>query len=443
MSFRILLSFLLLAFLSTFSVSERNYDGFSVDLIHRDCLVSSLQNSTASYSNLINRALQRSKRRADYLASGTPTADVIASGGKFLVKLSVGTPPLEVSGILDTTSVLSWTQCTPCVHCFPQKQPLFTPKKSLTYKVVAGNSKPCISLGGQPSTLGDNSCRYSLFYLQRYHSRGIISSDTVTMKTTSGTPMSLPNMVFGCGYDNYAEFNEDASGVIGLGVGPSSLITQMNSVIGGKFSYCLVHNAYSNPKPSKMHFGSRGAVTGAAVVSTSMHIFKNSYALSLKGISLGNTRLVAATLSNSSSKILGLFNRRMIVDTGNIGTHLPPKLYDSLEAAMRKQIKMEVHADPERLLRLCYKTDDSAGIRGPIVTLHFVGGNVKLYPINTFLKVSKDYLKKNVSENVHCLGFVPDKKVAVLGNLAQVNFLVGFDLGRKVVSFKRTDCSNQ
>ncbi|XP_057800442.1 aspartic proteinase CDR1-like [Salvia miltiorrhiza] len=429
MSFRRVLSLFLLALFSTFSASEPNYDGFSIDFIHRDSLISSLQNSTASYSSLINRALQRSKRRADYLASGTPTADLIASSGEFLVKLSVGTPPVEVSVLLDTTSVLSWTQCAPCDHCFPQKQPLFTTKKSSTYKVVAGNSKPCKLLGGTPSTSGDNSCRYSLFYPQRYHSRGVISSDTFTMKTTSGMPMSLPNMVFGCGHDNYAEFKGDTSGVVGLGVGPSSLVTQMNSVIGGKFSYCLVP---SNAKPSKMHFGSRAAVTGAAVVSTAMHVFKNSYALSLKGISVGNTRLAAATLSNSSN-ILGFFNQRMIVDTGTIATHLPTKLYNSLEAAMRKQMKVDVVADPERLLRLCYKTADG-GIRGPIVTLHFVGANVKLYPINTFLKVSK---------NVDCLAFEPDKRVATLGNLAQINFFVGFDLERKLVSFKRTDCTNQ
>ncbi|XP_042016760.1 aspartic proteinase CDR1-like isoform X3 [Salvia splendens] len=202
MSLHTVLSFLLLALLATCYVSLLNYDGFTIDMIHRDSLVSSLQNSKPSNRNLLYGALQRSKRRADYLASGTPTADVLPSGGEFLVKLSVGTLPFEVSGILDTTSSLSWTQCAPCTKCFPQKQPLFTPNKSSSYKVVAGNSKACKSLGGTPSTSGDNLCRYSLLYQLKYHSRGVLSSDTITMKTTSG-------------------------------VGPSSLITQMNPVTGG------------------------------------------------------------------------------------------------------------------------------------------------------------------------------------------------------------------
>lgn len=441
-SFCTILSLLLFVFLSTFSLSEPESDGFSIDLIHRDSLMSSLHNSTAGYSNLINRALQRSKRRADYFgsrsfASGTPTADLLAYNGEFLMKLSVGTPPVEVIGILDTSSVLSWTQCAPCDHCFPQKQPLFTPRKSSTYKVVPGNSKPCKSLGGKPSTSGDNTCRYSLFYLLRYHSRGVISSDTVTIKTTSGTPTSQPNFVFGCGYDNYADFKgEEASGVIGLGAGPSSFITQMDSVIGGKFSYCLVYNTYSNPKTSKMHFGSRAEVTGASVVSTPLHIFKNSYALWFKGISVGATKLAVTTgVSNSSSyssKIFGFFNQRIIVDSGSTLTYLPKNLYSSLEAAVRKQMRLEVAADPLHT-RLCYKTPDGS-IRGPLITVHFVGANIKLYPINSFLKISK---------NVYCLGFESHNGVAILGNLAQVNFLMGFDLKRKAVSFKRADCSKQ
>ncbi|KAH6813018.1 nuclear matrix protein [Perilla frutescens var. frutescens] len=410
--------------------SNPSSDGFSIDLIYRDSLVSSLHNSTAGYSKLIKEALQRSKRRADYLASGTPTTDLIASGGEFLMKLSVGTPPSEIIGILDTSAVLSWTQCAPCDHCFPQKQPLFTPRNSSTYKVMPGNSKPCKSLGGMPSTSGDNTCRYSLFYLERYHSRGVISTDTVAIKTTSGTPTSQPNFVFGCGYDNVVEFKE-ASGVIGLGAGPSSLITQLNSVIGGKFSYCLVYNAHSNPKSSKMHFGSRAAVSGASVVSTGLQVFKNSYALTFKGMSVGNMKLGLASLSNSSSKISGFFNQRIIVDSGTTLTYIPKNLYIALEAAMRKQMKLEVH--PDAMQRLCYKTPGGE-VRGPMVTVHFVGANVKLYPINTFLKVSK---------NVHCLGFEPhrDGGVAILGNLAQVNFLVGFDLRGKAVSFKRTDCN--
>ncbi|KAI3448973.1 hypothetical protein Pfo_005638 [Paulownia fortunei] len=435
----IILSILSFVFLSTFSLTELNNDGFSTDLIHRDCLISPLHNSTASYWDLVNKALQRSKSRADYFsfrsfASGTPTTEVMASHGDFLMKLSIGTPPFEINGIVDTASVLSWTQCAPCDNCFPQKLPIFTPRESSTYKVVPGNSKLCKYLGGRSSILGDNICRYSLYYLDSSYSHGAISSDTVTINSTSGSPISQRNFIFGCGYENLGKFNEEASGVIGLGGGPGSLITQMNSVIGGKFSYCLVSHGHRNPRSSKMHFGSKAVVSGAGVISTGLHIFRNSYALRFKGISVGKKKLAMTNLSNSSSlsKILGFLNERIIVDSGTILTHLPKKLYYPLEAEVKKEIKLE-HADSKEMLRLCYKTPDGK-MRGPIVTVHFVGANVKLYPANTFLKVS---------ENVHCLGFVPHDGVAIFGNLAQINFLVGYDLRRKTVSFKQTDCSKQ
>ncbi|PIN04290.1 Aspartyl protease [Handroanthus impetiginosus] len=427
------------AFPSTFSLTELNNDGFSTDLIHRDSLISPLHNSSSSHWNLISKAIQRSRTRADCFAfrscaSGALSTELMASHGEYLMKISIGMPPFEVSGIVDTGGVLSWMQCAPCITCCPQKQPLFTPGESLTYKVVPSNSKLCKSLGGRSSILGDNTCRYSLFYLDHSYSNGVISTDTVTIDSGSGMPLSQRNFVFGCGYENFGIFSEDTTGVIGLWGGPYSLFSQMNNVIGGKFSYCLVSHAHINSRPSKIHFGNKSIVSGASVVSTGLHIFEDSYAVRFKGITVGRQTFIVTNLSNSSSssQILGFLTQRILVDSGTLLTHLPEKLYNLLGAAMRKEIQLEV-ADPTNRLRLCYKTFGGK-MRGPIVMFHFVGANVKLYPINTFLGVSK---------NVHCLGFVPHDGVAILGNLAQRDFLVGFDLGRKIVSFKRTDCTKQ
>ncbi|KAL3832870.1 hypothetical protein ACJIZ3_007606 [Penstemon smallii] len=330
------------SFLSICSLAEVKNSGFTVDLIHRDSLLSPLRNFSASYFDSINTALHRSKSRAfafRALASGTHSSELISSHGDFLMKLSIGTPPSEIIGLADTGSVLSWTQCAPCDNCYPQKQPLFAPKKSSTYKEVAGNSKLCKSLGGLSSILGDNKCKYFSHYLDGCYSHGTIFSDTITLNPTSGTPISQKNFVLGCGYENLGNFNNEASGVIGLGGGPGSLITQMNSLINGKFSYCLVSNAYSNSKSSKMHFGSKAVVSGAGVVSTGLHMFKNSlYAVRFKGISVGNKRLAMS----SSSKVLGFFNERITIDSGTILTHLPKKYYQPLEAAMKKEMKLEV-----------------------------------------------------------------------------------------------------
>ncbi|KAK4416147.1 AUGMIN subunit [Sesamum alatum] len=353
-----------------------------------DFLISPLHNSTVTYWDLINKALQRSRNRADYFASrsfasrmsSTSTMLLMASSGDFLMKLSVGTPPFEFMGILDTGSVLTWTQVR-LVIIVTLKSSLFSLPRNRQL------TKCCLEI------------------------------------QNSANPLEGGNFI------------EEASGVIGLGPGPGSLVNQMNSVIGGKFSYCLLSQSHiKNYRSSQIHFGSNSVVSGAGVISTGLHIFRNSYALRFKGISVGKKKLAMTRLSNSSSssKILGFFNERIIVDSGTVLTHFPKKLYQPLEEAMKKEIKLE-QAHAREMLRLCYKTPDGK-MRGPIVTVHFVGADVKLYPTNTFL---------GISEDVHCLGVVPHDGVPIFGNLAQRNFLVGFDLRRKTLSFKQTDCSKQ
>lgn len=426
--------------LPAFSLTELTNDGFSIDLIHRDSSISPLYNSTATHWDRISKAIQRSKTRADSFAfrsfaKGTPSPELIVSSGDFLMKLNLGARLSEINGIVDTTSAFSWIQCEPCVRCFRQSVPLFKPSSSPSYKVVPGKSKLCKDLGGRDSILGGNTCRYSLYYLNSSSSHGTISSDILRINSTSGSPVVREGFVFGCGFENVGKFNShETCGVISMGSGPGSLITQMDTVIGGKFSYCLLSHEHSNSRSSKMHFGNKALVSGSGVVSTALHFFKSSYAARFKGVSVGKMKLATLTdlssNSSSSSKILGFLNQRIIIDSGTMLTHLPKKIYQPLEEGMKKEIKLE-NVGRRKVLRLCYKTPDGK-MRGPVVTVHFVGADLKLSSVNTFLKVSA---------NVHCLAFVPYDGVAMLGNLAQINFLVGYDIKRKTVSFKQTDCA--
>ena len=98
--------------------------------------------------------------------------------------------------------------------------------------------------------------------------------------------VTIPKIVFGCGHNNDGTFGEARSGIIGLGGGPLSLVSQLNKSIGGKFSYCLVLTKNSNVT-SKINFGSNGLVSGNGVVST-IHLFI-----------LGSNGLVSVTSSKS------------------------------------------------------------------------------------------------------------------------------------------------
>lgn len=45
------------------------------------------------------------------------------------MKDTIGNPPFDIYGMLDTGSDLLWTQCEPCQGCYKQMNPKFNPKK--------------------------------------------------------------------------------------------------------------------------------------------------------------------------------------------------------------------------------------------------------------------------------------------------------------------------
>lgn len=85
-----------------------------------------------------------------------------------------------------------------------------------------------------------------------------MGTDTFTFHAGDRGLMSFPKIVFGCGLDNYVGFEGRESGIVGLGVGPSSLHAQLGY---DKFSYCLVPAA-GKFETSTMHFGSDAVVSG-------------------------------------------------------------------------------------------------------------------------------------------------------------------------------------
>ncbi|GAU43732.1 hypothetical protein TSUD_365820, partial [Trifolium subterraneum] len=152
---------------------------------------------------------------------------------------SVGTPPFNIYGIVDTGSDIVWLQCEPCEQCYNQTTPIFNPSKSSSYKNIHCASDLCKSV--RRSSCNEQAlCEYTIQYGDKSHSAGDISIETLTLDSTTGHSVSFPKTVIGCGHSNTGTFRGAASGIVGLGIGPVSLTTQLKSSIGGKFSYCLL-----------------------------------------------------------------------------------------------------------------------------------------------------------------------------------------------------------
>ncbi|KAF7836461.1 aspartic proteinase CDR1-like [Senna tora] len=413
-----LISFTFFILCST-ATAETNNGGFSVELIPNIHYSS----ETPLYQR-VNDALRRSVERVShfYPQKDQSKAEIISVRGEYIVEYSLGTPPVRFFGNLDTGSDLVWTQCSPCPKCFAQTSPLFDASKSRTYRNVPCKAKQCLatspSVGRTSCDAKGSACEYDVQYGDGSVSRGDVAWDTLTLGSTGGRDVAFPNTVFGCGHDNEGSFDPVTSGIVGLGRGAVSLVSQMGASIQGKFSYCLVP-IFSEKNTSTLNFGQNAVVSGPGTVSTPMVTKQDSssYFLTLEGMSQK-----AAAEGN------------IIIDSGTTLTILDADSYSKLEAEVASNIKLQRVKDPQQFLSLCYASKTQFLNEAPIITAHFKGADVRLFPQNTFVKVSDD---------VACFAFRPPNNGggAIFGNLAQMNYLVGYDLQKNVVSFKAADCT--
>ncbi|XP_059315843.1 aspartic proteinase CDR1-like [Lycium ferocissimum] len=420
-------------------ISHHGGNGFTLDLIHRDSPLSPFYNPSDTPSTCLRNAFHRSFSRASFFKKNslatnyTIQSDISPIPGEYLMKISIGTPPVEILAIADTGSDLTWTQCKPCFDCFQQSAPLFNSNKSSTYKTVGCDAEECTSIGAS-SCLRGNICQYQMGYGDQSYTIGDLAFEKFTLPSTSGNNIDIPNIVFGCGHNNSGTFTNYTSGIIGLGGGEVSIINQLDKQIQGKFSYCLIpislESSFSNAS-SHINFGSSATVLGPNVVSTPL-IKKDPstfYYLNLEGVSIGNK-----TLEFKSSKIShidGEDQGNIIIDSGTTLTLLPNDFYLSLESTLVDVINATTKDDPSGTFGLCYESENGT-IDAPMIVAHFTDADLELSPSSTFAQVE---------EGLVCLTIVSAEDVAIFGNLAQANFLIGYDLVANKVSFQPTDCT--
>ncbi|XP_060182546.1 aspartic proteinase CDR1-like isoform X1 [Lycium barbarum] len=440
-AFTLINTFVFLAFFHLSLVScqkittNRRGNDFTLDLIHRDSPLSPCYNPSNSPFERLQNAFRRSFSRASFFKKKLDAlqSTIAPMRGEYFTKISIGTPPIDMLAIVDTGSDLTWTQCEPCVTCFRQLVPIFYPYNSSTYRTVGCNDKACQEIRPSTTTCKSNICNYEQTYEDQTYSIGDLSIETFTFTSTSGENIYVPNIVFGCGHvNNETSFNNYTSGMMGLGGGRVSIVNQMNQEIKGKFSYCLIPLLDSSPTNSNatshIYFGDSADVYGLDVVSTPLiQKQQNSfYYLNLEGISVRNK-----TLEFKSSIVNACDEGNIIIDSGTMLTYLPNDFYSVLEKTLVVSINATRKDDPFGIFNVCYQSENGT-IDAPKIAVHFTNADVELSAMNTFIEVE---------EGLICFTMVPDEETAILGNLAQMNFVIGYDLVASKVHFLPTDCT--
>ncbi|CAN1176591.1 Aspartic proteinase CDR1 [Linum perenne] len=367
--------------------------GFTVNLFHRDSPSSPFHNPQLTPYQRLRNAVKRSINR---LRSTSPTqvnttlaaqSELIANHGEYLITIFIGTPPFEILAIADTGSDITWTQCKPCTNCYTQKGPTFDPASSTTYKTLPCSSRACPSCTAQ----NDDVCKYRIQYVDGSTTSGDLALETLTFQSTEGRTVSFPDTIIGCGHDNTLSITTDGSGIVGLGGGPTN----------GVVSTPLIHDA------ERPYY----------------------YYLRLEAVTVGTVRM---SFRGSNG------NNNIVIDSGTTFTVFPTGFFNEFSTIVESQVVGAKKAvDPEGFFSLCYESK-IAILNAPRITVHFEGADVELSVSNVFVQVS-DTL---VSDTVTCLAFrgSTDKELSFYGNMAQEDFLIGFDIPQEKVSLKPTDC---
>ncbi|KAK9707351.1 hypothetical protein RND81_07G191600 [Saponaria officinalis] len=416
-----LFNFVLLMFVSSLDARKLTSSNsvFSIDLIHRNSPLSPYYNSSTTPAPLgsVSHRHRVSLSSAYYDGKNVQT-DIIPNGGDYLMKIAVGTPPVEFTAVADTGSDLVWVQCSPCQRCIGKQSSLFDPTESSTYHTIPCTSQSCnqpgIKSACQPNNVAnDDSCAYTTQYGDGTKSEGVLNTETISFPSST----SFPSVIFGCGYNQQGQLGTNGDGIVGLGSGPLSLVSQLSPKIDYKFSYCLTPQ--SSGVNSKLKFGLD--VAGPEVVSTpftNQDVSMAFYSLTLDSITVGdNTPIPMST--------------NIIIDSGTTLTYLPTSVYTNVKSALKDTLTVDSVDDPNQFFDPCYETGSLEGSNPPNLVFQFRGANVVLKGENMFQKV----------DSLTCFAMVPTDEIPIFGNIAQVNYEVGYDLQAKQVSFAPKDCT--
>ncbi|KAL6191776.1 hypothetical protein ACLB2K_038165 [Fragaria x ananassa] len=234
----ILLFFLITV--SAFHLTLSKPNGFTLKLIPRDTPPpppppppeSPIYPGNLTTLERIERLIEFSQARARYIElTSSPNATTwypenirltLLRDNFYMVQVGVGTPATGVFLLLDTGGGLIWTQCLPCLNCYPQRTPMFDSSKSITYQKL-----PC----SHPFCQGDhplyqcvnNECVYNINYGGGASTAGIATIETFTFPVDTATTVRLGPVVFGCSkYTKNVQFAKGGaiSGILGLSLSP-------------------------------------------------------------------------------------------------------------------------------------------------------------------------------------------------------------------------------
>uniref|UniRef100_A0A0E0F0E2 Peptidase A1 domain-containing protein n=1 Tax=Oryza meridionalis TaxID=40149 RepID=A0A0E0F0E2_9ORYZ len=351
------------------------------------CLISV---TTCAAAHGLRRGLDQQGMRGRILADATaapPGGAVVPlhwSGARYVANFTIGTPPQPVSGIVDLSGELIWTQCATCSGCFKQDMPLFDPTASNTYRSEPCGSPLCKSIPTRNCS-GDGECGYqapSMFG----DTFGIASTDAIAIGNAEG------RLAFGC------VVASDGS-IDGAMDGPALFLGASAKLAGaGK----------SNPPTPLLGQHASNTTTSSSDDGSDPY-----YTVQLEGIKAGDVAVAAASSGGGAVTVLQLETFRPL-------SYLPDAAYQALEKVVTAALGSPPTANPPEPFDLCFQNAAVSGVPDLVFTFH--GGATLTAPPSKYL------LGDGNGNGTVCLSILSstrldsaDDGVSILGSLLQDN----------------------
>ncbi|KAL8145431.1 hypothetical protein AgCh_003554 [Apium graveolens] len=239
----ILLTFIYTLLLSTTATasdvcsSSNSKSEISIVHIYGKCSPFNAPKPSSSWVNTVLDMASRDQQRLAYLSSLAglkPTKVPVASGqnalniGNYVARVKVGTPGQLMFMVLDISNDAAWIPCTGCTQC---TSTIFSPNGSSTYVPLDCSMPECIQVHGLscPAS-GTGKCLFNKSYGGDSSFSATLSYDSIGLGNDA-----IPNYAFGC-INEVSGKSVPPQGLLGLGRGPLSLLSQTGSLYSGRVS---------------------------------------------------------------------------------------------------------------------------------------------------------------------------------------------------------------
>ncbi|TYI23895.1 hypothetical protein ES332_A06G197100v1 [Gossypium tomentosum] len=331
------------------------------------------------------------------------------------VSLSVGSPPQNVTMVLDTGSELSWLHCKKN----PNLNSFFTPELSKSYIHIPCASPICKTRTRDlfvPASceLNNKLCHVAVSYADASSIEGTLAYENFVIGSSI-----RPGFLFGCmdsGFSSNSDEDSKATGLMGMNRGSLSFVSQMGFP---KFSYCISGFDSSGVLllgDTRFSWLKTLNYTPLIQISDPLPYFDRvAYTVQLEGIKVG-------------TKMLDLPH-------GN-------------EFLQQTREVLRVFEDPNFVFQgamdLCYQVDESPGTSFsnlPRVSLMFQGAEMSVSGERLLYRVPE--MNKG-SDSVYCFTFGNSDLLGieafVIGHHHQQNVWMEFDLVKSRVGFAEIRC---